>query len=127
MKAYFTVKVKTPLQSLNERTFDKATLKSAYREQAKILHPDAPGGSAERFKELQEALIILEESGEKNVFDDFEFQTGDGSSDWEQMKAQMAQGREGHFYDARKSSFYNTFQNSQSNYFERHTELVQLS
>ena len=124
MQAYFIVKSKTPLKSLNERTFDKATLKSAYREQAKILHPDAPGGSAERFKELQEALTILEESGEKNVFDDFEFQTGDGSSDWEQMKAQMAQGREGHFYDTRKSSFYNTFQNSQSNYFERHTELV---
>ena len=118
------MKSKTPLKSLNERTFDKATLKSAYREQAKILHPDAPGGSAERFKELQEALTILEESGEKNVFDDFEFQTGDGSSDWEQMKAQMAQGRERHFYDVRKSSFYNTFQNSQSNYFERHTELV---
>ena len=99
LKAYFIVKVKTPLKSLNERTFDKATLKSAYREQAKILHPDAPGGSAERFKELQEALTILEESGEKNVFDDFEFQTGDGSSDWEQMKAQMAQGRDGHFHE----------------------------
>jgi len=73
---------------LSERTFDRATLKSAYRTQAKVHHPDAPGGSAERFKELQEALTTLEQSGAANEFD-FDFDTGDGSSDWEQMKQSM--------------------------------------
>lgn len=63
-------------------------MKSAYRTQAKLHHPDAPGGSAERFKELQEALATLEQSGATNEFD-FDFDAGDGSSEWEQMKQSM--------------------------------------
>lgn len=37
----------------------ESQIRQAYREKAKVFHPDAEGGSAERFREITEALDLL--------------------------------------------------------------------
>merc|ERR1712212_1203639 len=72
----------------NQRAFDKVTLKAAFRKKAKVMHPDAPQGTTEKFKELQEAVALLRDAGDEGAFD-FKFDDGDGTSNWAHMKETM--------------------------------------
>jgi curved DNA-binding protein CbpA len=42
-----------------DRTADQETVRAAYRERAKRLHPDSEDGDEEAFKELNEAYETL--------------------------------------------------------------------
>ena len=42
-----------------DRTADRGTIRSTYRERAKRLHPDGEDGDEEAFKELNEAYELL--------------------------------------------------------------------
>jgi DnaJ-class molecular chaperone len=48
---------------------DQEEIKKAYRDQAKILHPDKPTGNAEKFKELQSAYEVLSDEKRRQVYD----------------------------------------------------------
>lgn len=45
-------------------------IKSAYRRQAKRLHPDIAGGGSEPFREVQEAYEVLGDAGRRRTYDD---------------------------------------------------------
>jgi len=72
----------------DSRHFEAKVIKKAYREKAKIFHPDSPTGNVEDFKKLQEALEVIEKGGIEGKFD-FEFDEGDGNSFWTEMKQSM--------------------------------------
>jgi curved DNA-binding protein CbpA len=48
---------------------DKAQVKSAYRSLAKACHPDLPGGSAPRFREISQAYEILVNPAKRAAYD----------------------------------------------------------
>ena len=53
---------------LNKNASDKE-IKSAFKKLAKQYHPDAEGGSEERFKELNEAYEVLKDASKKGRYD----------------------------------------------------------
>lgn len=58
-----------------------AEIKKAYKRKAMLLHPDRPEGSAEKFKELQEALDVIEKP--EKQFDAFSaFNDAFGKNDY---------------------------------------------
>jgi len=73
---------------IDQRNFEKKELDKAFRQKARILHPDSPTGCEKKFKELQEARDFLLQHGQAGSFD-FEFDEGDGNSYWSEMKRNM--------------------------------------
>ncbi|MEX2032969.1 MAG: DnaJ C-terminal domain-containing protein [Candidatus Colwellbacteria bacterium] len=64
-----------------KKTASKEEIKKAYRSLAHKHHPDRPGGSAERFKEVSEAYQILSDEEKRQQYDKFgrAFSAGSGS------------------------------------------------
>src|SRR3972149_4021435 len=63
-----------------KKTASKEEIKKAYRSLAHKYHPDRPGGSAERFKEVSEAYQILSDEEKRQQYDKFgrAFSAGSG-------------------------------------------------
>ncbi|MDP2650842.1 MAG: DnaJ C-terminal domain-containing protein [bacterium] len=63
-----------------KKTASKEEVKKAYRSLAHKHHPDRPGGSAERFKEVSEAYQILSDDEKRQQYDKFggAFSSGSG-------------------------------------------------
>lgn len=55
---------------------DKATIRKAYRRKAKDVHPDAPGGSTEAFRDVSRAVALLTDDRKRSRYD----QTGDADA-----------------------------------------------
>ena len=52
------------------RSATKEQLRSKYREQAQLVHPDKPGGDEARFRELREAYVTLSEDPKRKQYED---------------------------------------------------------
>jgi molecular chaperone DnaJ len=53
------------------KTATKDEIKKAFREKAKSLHPDRPGGDAEKFKAAGEAYAVLSDDAKRAQYDRF--------------------------------------------------------
>lgn len=81
----------------------KEEIKKAYRKQAKLAHPDVPGGSHERFQAIQKAYEEIEtgqwipksEDGtkEKNRYEGFKYTTRKGKKTYDDFFAEMHGGK----------------------------------
>src|SRR4028118_48486 len=52
------------------REASQAEIRNAYRNLAKTLHPDHPGGSAEKFSRIQEANAVLSDPDRRREHDE---------------------------------------------------------
>jgi DnaJ-class molecular chaperone len=57
----------------------KDDIKKAFREKAKVLHPDRPGGDAEKFKAAGEAYAVLSDDAKRAQYDRFGHAAGGGN------------------------------------------------
>lgn len=63
-----------------------AEIKRAYRARAKLLHPDAEGGSPDAFRELAEAYELLADARSRSMFDEsaaMHFRAGRKRREWD--------------------------------------------
>ncbi len=52
------------------RSATKKQIRSTYREQARLVHPDKPGGDAARFRAIQEAYATLSNETKRQEYED---------------------------------------------------------
>lgn len=79
-----------------EKKASQDEVKKAFKKQAMQHHPDRPGGSEAKFKEVNEAYQVLGDSGKRQQYDqfgsNFEQQGGFGGASWEDfMRASRGQ------------------------------------
>lgn len=80
-----------------EKGASQEEIKKAFRKKAHKLHPDKPGGSEEKFKEINEAYQVLGNEEKKSQYDqfgsDFNQQGGfGGGMNWDDFMNQARQG-----------------------------------
>lgn len=97
-----------------EKNASQEEVKKAFKKMAMQHHPDRPGGSEAKFKEINEAYQVLGDAEKRKRYDqfgaDFEQQGGFGGASWEDfMRAARGQGGGGFSFDFGGADFGDIF------------------